>query len=115
MFTVKDDAISPMRNHLERSLRRIPQAHMTAHRAASAHLHQSVRQAAEDAGLPTEPITVHDGVIGIDHSPEGDALADHEWGTPKRAPNPILRHAHEAAMPEAQSRYMRTLRQEMGF
>jgi hypothetical protein len=119
VFSIKDNAITPFRGQFERAEKRFDGAHIEAQRVGAAHLHSSVMNAAEEAGVPTEPIGVFwekgEAYVGIAHGEEGDRVADMEYGTPEGAPAPVLRAAHRAGLPQAKAHYAHTLINELGF
>jgi hypothetical protein len=119
VFTIKDDAITPRRGQLERALDRLADAHVTAQKAGASHLHRAVAHDAAAAGLPTSPLTVGweqgQAYLGIDHSPEGDQLADREYGTPDAGAEPVLRVAHRQHWDAANGHYAHTLIREVGL
>jgi hypothetical protein len=119
VFTIKDRAIAPHKARFEEALRRLPAAHVTAQAEAITHLHEAAHNAAENAGLPTEPIhtfwrngTAH---VGIDDSTAGDKLFDHEYGNLEQGPQHVLRSAVKAVRPAAQLQYRLALRRELGI
>lgn len=119
VFSIKDNAITPFRGQFERAEKRFDGAHIEAQRVGAAHLHSSVLDAAEDAGVPTAPIGVFwergEAYVGIERSEEGDRVADREYGTPGERPAPVLRAAHRAGLPQAKAHYAHTLIRELGF
>ena len=120
MFTFKDNAISPFRGQFAQAEKRFDGAHIEAQRQGAAHLHSSVLDAAEQAGVPTEPVGVFwekgTAYVGIARTEEGDRVADMEYGTPEGdAPSPVLRAAHRAGLPQAKAHYAHTLIRELGF
>jgi hypothetical protein len=114
MFSIKEDAITSRKSHFERALKKLPVVHREAQQVGIRHLHQKVSEAATSAGLDSGPITVAwdrgRAYIGITAGSAGDKVADHEFGTPDQAPNPVMRRAHTAAMSEANRRYVGHLR-----
>jgi hypothetical protein len=119
VFRITDRAIAPHKARFEEALRRLPAAHMTAQAEAITHLHEAAHNAADEAGLPTEPIhtfwqggTAH---VGIDNSPEGNQLFDHEFGNLEQGPQHVLRSAVKAVRPAAQLQYRLALRRELGI
>jgi hypothetical protein len=119
VFGFRDDAISPHGPRLESLRRDLPRAHHAAHHEATQHLHRKVSEVAEGNGLPTDPIRVFKGqtglYVGIGFSPEGDRLANLEFGLPNDAPRPVFRQAAHNALPEARSVYSSALRQMLGL
>jgi hypothetical protein len=119
VFTIDAAAMSSQRAHYERALKHLERAHFDGQRAGISHLHRAVVAAADDAGVPSGPIAVawHKGkpYIGIERTPEGDALADIEYGTPDEAPSPVLRQAHRRAFPAANATYAQTLIRQSGL
>ncbi len=119
MFRIKDNAITPFRGMFEQAEKCFDGAHIHAQREGAAHLHAHMAEAAEQAGLPTRPLGVHwekgEAYVGIARTPEGDQLADAEYGTPETTPAPVLRAAHRQAMSEAKARYAYALVTELGF
>lgn len=121
MFTVKQTITSSLHPVFSNAQRKLPVAHHRAQVAGLDHLHQHAVQAAEDAGFSSGPVVTHwrgdVGIVGIDHTEDGDRLADNEFGHPDRDPNPnpVLRSAMSAAHGTASEIYRSTLRQEMGF
>ena len=115
MFKINDRALSPLKPHFERAVKVLPQAHAEAQVEGLGHLHQAMSDAAQSEGLPTDPLAVYNGYIGISKTPEGDRLADSEFGTPNRPADPVLRHAHRKALPEASAVYEASLRSKIGL
>src|SRR5580692_4833118 len=100
VFTIKDDAVTPLKGHFQQAVKKLPVAHREAQQLGATHLHQKVSEAATKAGLSAAPITLSwdrgHAYVGIAHSEAGDKVADAEFGTPESAPNPVLRTAHTA-------------------
>ena len=121
MFGVKQTITSALHPVFSNAQRRLPEAHHRAQAAGLNHLHDHAIRAAEEAGFSAEPLVVHwragAGYIAIDHTEEGDRLADNEFGHPDRDPNPnpVIRNAMSAAHSQASAIYRGTLRSEMGF
>lgn len=119
MFRITDRAISPRKATFQTALKRLPAAHHVAQARAISHIHQQVTQAAEDAGLDSSPIRIgwHQSraYLGIEHTPAGDQLFDHEFGTAEEGPSPTLRQAATAAHPAGSAIYHHSLRQRLGI
>jgi hypothetical protein len=119
MFRITDNAITPRRASFERALYRLPVAHRRAQMTALTHLHGAMAQAAEKAGHEPGAVVLseHKGspFVGIAHTPDGDRLADFEYGTPESAPSPVLRAAATTTRPGAQVIYDSVLRRELGI
>lgn len=115
MFRLRDDAFAPRRPLVQSAIKRLPQAHRTALDAGHSHVHQQVVATAREAGLHADSIVVTPHGVDIDDSDAGDALFNHEFGTPESAPNPVLRQTAHRATPEASAIYNETVRREMGL
>ena len=119
MFSIKNKSIEVQQRRVRGVIKRLPAAHVVAQHAAVSHMHQSAVQAVNDAGFNTAPLGMFSQrgrmVIGIDDSPEGDALANVEYGTYDSPPNPVIRTAMRAAHPHATVVYNKVIRQEAGF
>lgn len=109
MFKINARAITSRKAHYEAALKHLPEVHRQAQEIGAAHLHAHAAQALEEAGLDSSPLKigwqgprVH---LGIEHTPAGDALFDHEFGTEEEAPTPIMRTAITAAHPAANALY----------
>lgn len=119
MFSLRENITSSIRPRLANVHARLPQAHRRAALAGTNHLHEYATKAAEEAGFSADAVVVHwrKGAphVAIDNTPDGDALADHEFGRPGQAPNPVLRTVLSSAHPSASEIYHRTLRRELGL
>ena len=119
MFRITDNAIVPRKAHLERAAFRLPQAHRTAHDEATRALHGHLQSVSDEAGLDTSAIVMYRRKgklnVGIDSGPAGQALADHEYGTPYSPPNATLRQALMNAHPSVSGVYRAALKRESGF
>jgi hypothetical protein len=119
LFRIKDNAIAPKKAIYEQALKALPAAHYSAMHAGMLHLHDSLSSAATRAGLDPTPLTIiyRSGVpfVAIDDSPEGDELADAEYGTPDTAANPVLRSEVARRHHEARAIYANTLQRELGL
>ena len=116
---MRDNAFAPRKAHVERAIKRLPGAHRQAQLAGITHAHRLVTEAAEGAGLDSGPLRVFQGdgapYVGIENGPNGDALFDHEFGTPESAPNPVLRTTLQAAHPAVGRTYADTLWRGLGL
>lgn len=115
MFRLRDNAFAPRRPLIQGAIRKLPQAHVTAFQAANQHVFESVRGAADDEGLITDPIVMTGNGVDIADGERGDALFDHEFGSTNSAPNPVLRNAAARALPHASLIYNSTIRRELGI
>lgn len=117
MFSISDNAISPLKGRFEHALPNLEAIHGRAQDAALSHLRDHLVQTAQDAGLPHEPIDIFGDAVGISNTPLGDKLAEHEYGTPTSdAPaKATLRNSLRREMPHAQGLYESQLYRGMGF
>lgn len=115
MFSFTDHAFAPRRPLIQQAINRLPEAHQKAMAAGNAALHQKVVEAAELTGLKTDPIVVTPRGVDIADGEDGNALFDHEFGTPEAAPNSTLRNAVYKALPEATAVYHGVIRKELGI
>lgn len=119
VFKINDRAITPRKAHFEAALRALPAVHREAQAIGAAHLHSEASQALAEAGMDPSPLKigwqgtrVH---LGIEHTPAGDRLFDHEFGTPDEAPNPIIRTTITAAHPQANALHSFHVRSRLGI
>lgn len=121
MFRITNDVTAPHKARFEAALNRLPDAHREAQHAGVSHLHRKIAEAAESAGLDSSTIGLfHDRsgpYVGIEHTPEGDEVADVEFGHPDKdpRPQPILRTAARAAHYEANSQFAAVLHHRLGL
>lgn len=118
MFKINPTGINSRKKLIKNAVVRLPEAHNAARHVGLNYLHEQASEAVSSAGHDPAPLGIfyrqNQPYIGIQDGPEGDSLADLEYGSVTEAPNPIIRQAIRANHPSANSLYNKVLWEELG-